>query len=115
MIVAAEPITDVDTTGAESLSDLIDDLAAVGITLAVAELKGPVKDRLERYGTRVRIGDRNYYLTLDEAIGAHLDELGADRLGWLDDYDESPDESPGGSSGSAGGDGKSDVSDADFV
>jgi len=87
VLIAAEPITDIDTTGAEALRDLVDDLAAVGITLAIAELKGPVKDRLDRYGTRVRIGDQNYYLTLDEAIAAHLDEMGADRTGWLDDYD----------------------------
>ena len=88
VLIAAEPITDVDTTGAESLRDLVDDLSAMGITFAVAELKGPVKDRLDRYGTRVRIGDANFYLTLDEAIGAHLDEIGADRSGWLDDYDD---------------------------
>jgi len=88
VLIAAEPITDVDTTGAESLRDLVDDLTAMGITFAVAELKGPVKDRLDRYGTRVRIGDANFYLTLDEAIGAHLDEIGADRSGWLDDYDD---------------------------
>ena len=88
VLIAAEPITDVDTTGAESLRDLVDDLAAMGITFTVAELKGPVKDRLDRYGTVVRIGDENFFLTLDEAIGAHLDEIGADRSGWLDDYDD---------------------------
>ena len=37
------------------------ELAAAGIELAFAELKGPVKDRLHRYGIYARIGDRFFY------------------------------------------------------
>ena len=63
VIVAAEPITDVDTTGAEILSELLDDLDARGVQVAFAELKGPVKDRLRSYGLYDRIGDDRFFPT----------------------------------------------------
>ena len=44
VILAAGPITDVDTTAAEELAALDDHLSARGIRLVFAELKGPVKD-----------------------------------------------------------------------
>ena len=50
IVVAAEPITDIDATAGETLSGLNDELEADGIELAFAELKDPVRDRLRRYG-----------------------------------------------------------------
>ena len=50
IIVAAEPITDVDTTAADMLKDLDQELEAKGTSLVFAELKDPVRDKLERYG-----------------------------------------------------------------
>ena len=45
VVVAAEPVTDIDITAAEALSALDDDLAKFGIELCFAEMKDPVKDR----------------------------------------------------------------------
>ncbi len=56
VVVAAEPIIDVDTTAAEMLDELDTELATRGAELAFAELKDPVRDRLERYGLHQRIG-----------------------------------------------------------
>ena len=42
-VVAAEPITDVDTTAADMLNELITDLARRGTELHFAELKGPTE------------------------------------------------------------------------
>ena len=47
VVVAAEPVTDVDITAADALSELDDELQRAGIELCFAEMKGPVKDRLE--------------------------------------------------------------------
>ena len=57
IVVAAEPITDIDATAGETLRGLIDELDADGIELAFAELKDPVRDRLRRYGIDDAIGD----------------------------------------------------------
>jgi len=54
VILAAEPITDIDTTAIEELLELDDFLASRGITLIFAEMKGPVKDHLRDYGLSTR-------------------------------------------------------------
>ena len=89
VIIAGEPITDIDTTGAESLRNLMDDLAADDVTFAFAELKGPVKDRLRSYGAFKEIGKKNFYSTIGHAITEYLQEAGGDPLEWVDDYDGS--------------------------
>jgi len=70
VVIAAEPITDVDTTAAEMLEELDGDLAALGIELAFAEMKDPVKDRLERYGLSARIGREFFFPTIESAARA---------------------------------------------
>ena len=44
ILIAAEPITDVDTTAADMLADLDEELNAAGTFLVFAELKDPVRD-----------------------------------------------------------------------
>ncbi len=51
VIVTAEPITDIDTSAADTLGELLTDLTARGIELRFAELKGTVHDRLDLYHT----------------------------------------------------------------
>lgn len=68
VVVAAEPITDVDTTAAEMLEELDKELATRGAELAFAEMKGPVKDRLDRYGLRKTIGHDFFFPTIGVAV-----------------------------------------------
>ena len=82
MIVAAEPITDIDTTGAEILGELLDALDAQGVTLAFAELKGPVKDRLRSYDLYDRIGDSQFFPTLGTAIDGYVAATGTEWVDW---------------------------------
>jgi high affinity sulfate transporter 1 len=70
VIISAEPITDLDTTAAETLRDLDLELNAQGIHLAFAALQGPVRDHLIRLGLQKTIDARNFYPTLDTAIKA---------------------------------------------
>jgi high affinity sulfate transporter 1 len=72
VIVAAEPITDIDTTGADALSDLVDELDAAGTALVFAEMKGPVTDRLRRYELYTHFGDDRFFPTIDTAVAAYL-------------------------------------------
>ena len=50
LVVAAEPVTSVDVTAADTLAELEETLRAAGIELCFAELKDPVKDKLKRFG-----------------------------------------------------------------
>jgi MFS superfamily sulfate permease-like transporter len=82
VVVAAEPVTDVDTTAAEMLEELDAELAARGAELAFAELKDPVKDRLARYGLQQRIGREFFFPTLGVAVKAYLAKTGVEWQDW---------------------------------
>jgi high affinity sulfate transporter 1 len=82
--VAAEPITDLDTTAADVLTDLDGELADEGIDLRFAEMKDPVKDRLKRYALFERFGDDHFYPTVGAAVGAYVDATGVDWTDWED-------------------------------
>jgi MFS superfamily sulfate permease-like transporter len=84
VVVAAEPVTDVDTTAAETLREIVDEFEARGIQLTFAELKGPVKDRLRTYGLYDRIGDEHFYPTLGRATTAYVDATGVRWVDWTD-------------------------------
>jgi MFS superfamily sulfate permease-like transporter len=81
VVVAAEPITDVDTTAAEMLEELDAELATRGAELAFAELKDPVRDRLERYGLEKRIGHDFFFPTIGVAVKTFIDRHD---VGWTD-------------------------------
>jgi high affinity sulfate transporter 1 len=81
VVVAAEPITDVDTTAAGILRDLLSELRQEGVTLAFAELKGPVKDRLHRYGLFDAVGPDRFFPTIGTAVDAYVEATG---ISWVD-------------------------------
>ena len=84
VVVAAEPITDLDTTAADVLKELDGELATEGIDLRFAEMKDPVKDRLKRYALLERFGDDHFYPTVGAAVGAYVDATGVDWTDWED-------------------------------
>ena len=85
MIVAAEPITDVDTTAAAMLDRLAEELSQAGITLAFAELKDPVRDRLRRYEALERVPADHIYPTVGTAVSAYVRASGEPWTDWEED------------------------------
>jgi high affinity sulfate transporter 1 len=88
IVLAAEPITDIDTSAAEAFDQLLDDLEIESVHLVLAELKGPVKDRLRSYGLYERLGDDRFFATVGAAVHGYLDVSG---VKWVDWSDEEPD------------------------
>ncbi|MFJ6098014.1 SulP family inorganic anion transporter [Williamsia muralis] len=70
VIVAAEPVTGIDTTAVDELIDLDTYLANKGIRLVFAEMKGPMKDRLIRFGLGDRFGPDRFHPTIESAVDA---------------------------------------------
>jgi high affinity sulfate transporter 1 len=70
IVVAAEPITDVDTTAADMLEDLDEELNAKGISLVFAEMKTPVRTKIDRYKLTRTIDPAHFYPTVEDAVGA---------------------------------------------
>jgi high affinity sulfate transporter 1 len=93
VVVAAEPVTDLDTTAADVLAQLDKELASEGVDLRFAEMKGPIKDQLKRYGLFERIGADHFYPTIGTAVRAYLDASGVDWIDW-EDRTESSDGGP---------------------
>ena len=77
ILIAAEPVTDVDTTASDVLEDLDEDLNTRGISLVFAELKDPVRRKIERYGLTRTINPHHFFPTIESAVAAFLDETGA--------------------------------------
>jgi MFS superfamily sulfate permease-like transporter len=73
LVVAAEPVTSVDVTAADSLSELDDALHRAGIELCFAELKDPVKDKLKRFGLFSQIGEEFFFATIEVAVSKYLE------------------------------------------
>jgi high affinity sulfate transporter 1 len=77
LIVAAEPITDVDTTASDMLHELDVWLNERGVSLVFAEMKGPVREKIERYELTRTIDPAHFFRTLDEAVVEYIEQTGA--------------------------------------
>jgi high affinity sulfate transporter 1 len=78
ILIAAQPMTDVDTTASDMLEELDGALNADGISLVFAELKDPVRRKIERYGLTRTIDPRHFYPTIESAVAAFRQETGAE-------------------------------------
>jgi len=78
ILLAAEPLTDVDTTASDMLEDLDRDLNDQGTSLVFAELKDPVRRKIERYGLDHSFEPDHFFPTLEAAVAAYRAQTGAE-------------------------------------
>ena len=83
-VVAAEPITSVDVTAADALSELEKTLSEAGVKLCFAELKDPVKDKLKRFGLFEQIGEKFFFPTIGSAVSNYLERYAVNWVDWED-------------------------------
>ena len=84
LVVAAEPLTNVDVTAADILAELDRTLREADIKLSFAELKDPVKDKLKRFGLFKQIGEQSFFPTTGAAVSAYLKAHPVDWIDWED-------------------------------
>ncbi len=77
IVLAAEPITDVDTTASDMLEELDEWLNERGVSLVFAELKDPVREKIERYELTRTIDRSHFFPTLDDAVATYVAQTGA--------------------------------------
>lgn len=77
IIIAAEPITDVDTTAADMLGELDKQLNSAGVDLVFAEMKHMVREKLDRYNLIAAIEPKHFFPTLESAVAAYQEKTGA--------------------------------------
>jgi MFS superfamily sulfate permease-like transporter len=78
IVIAAEPVTDVDTTAADMLEELDQALNAGGTCLVFAELKDPVRRKIERYGLDHTIDPSHFFPTIEAAVDAYCQQTGSE-------------------------------------
>ncbi len=84
LVIAAEPVTSVDVTAADAVAELDESLHAAGIELHFAEMKGPVKDKLKRFGLFARLGVDSFFPTVGAAVSAYLKTHAVEWEDWED-------------------------------
>jgi MFS superfamily sulfate permease-like transporter len=70
VILAAEAITSIDSTAIDELVALDEHLTRDGIDFVIAEIKGPVRDDLARYGLSDRFDPARFAPTVGAAVDA---------------------------------------------
>ncbi|MFJ9037215.1 SulP family inorganic anion transporter [Streptomyces sp. NPDC102406] len=78
ILIAAEPVTDVDTTAADVLEELDRTLNDLGISLVFAEMKDPVRHKVERYELTRTIDPGHFFPTVEAAVAAFRADGDAD-------------------------------------
>ena len=84
VVITAEPITDIDTSAAEALHDLVDDLSSRNIELRFCELKGIVHDRLQRYAVFDDSEADHSARTTGEAVKQYVRDYPTEWIDWED-------------------------------
>jgi MFS superfamily sulfate permease-like transporter len=77
IVIAAEPITDVDTTACDMLQESDLWLNERGVSLVFAEMKEPVREKIERDELTRTIDPAHFFRTLDEALAEYVQQTGA--------------------------------------
>ena len=66
----ADAIDDVDYTGGQTLLELVKELQARDMVVAVAEASASVRRELDRVGITDRLGSERFYATVEDAHDA---------------------------------------------
>jgi high affinity sulfate transporter 1 len=74
VLINAETMNDIDTTGTDYLIDLSESLEKDGIQLTLAKVKDPVRDRMRLSGAEEAIGADNFYPSLSDGVKAFIQE-----------------------------------------
>ena len=74
VLINAETMNDIDTTGTDQLTNLFESLEKGGIDLAFTKVKDPVRNRIRLSGAEEVIGADNFYASVSEGVLAYLQE-----------------------------------------
>jgi sulfate permease, SulP family len=74
-ILEARAITGIDYSASQTLRDVIQELAAQGVTLVISGLSPEVKLQFDRDGLSDLIGDHNFFYHLEEALQSFTQQV----------------------------------------
>lgn len=72
VVLDLESVDDVDSTGAQVLGELLDELDRRGVGLELARVRTDIRDELREAGVEQRLAGAGIHLEVDDAVRAHL-------------------------------------------
>ena len=76
ILLPAQQINHLDSTGSAQLAALKDELEASGIRLSFAEVKTAVLEKMRRTGLEAKLGADHFYETIADGVGDYQQRLG---------------------------------------
>jgi len=76
LVLDMEGVSDIDTTAIQQLDELLGELEAADVAVALARVRQPVLDMFDRSGISDRIGDDAVFFEVDDAV-AHFTSSGS--------------------------------------
>ena len=70
LVLDAEGINQIDTTGVDALGELVDELRTDGVTLVIARMHAALKNHLDDTGLTEQVGAERFYPTVPAAVQA---------------------------------------------
>lgn len=71
LIINAESISNIDSTAIQALDDFVNDLRNEGLNVYFTGVIGPVRDAMAKARFMRRIGARNFFMSVQEAVDCH--------------------------------------------
>ncbi len=75
ILIVANGISDIDTTGADALSHIVDRVRSGGVDISLCGLTTPVRQTLKQTGLLARIGQDHIYPNIDQALCAIYEQV----------------------------------------
>jgi SulP family sulfate permease len=71
VIINAESINYLDSSAAHALEDVLEEIRSKDIDLYITGVKGPVRDALHKAGLLDKIGEHNFFMSIQEAVDCY--------------------------------------------
>ena len=79
IILDAEVINNIDSTGAAILGALKDQYEKRNIRLFITNVKGPVRDVMAKSGLTQKVGSEHFFMSIQAAVDAYFSEVQSDK------------------------------------
>ncbi len=70
IIIDMESIHSIDSSALEIFAELVEETGKENIRIVLAEVKGPVRDKFHKSGLTEKIGEKHFFVTVDDAFNA---------------------------------------------
>jgi SulP family sulfate permease len=70
IIIDMESIHSIDSSALDIFTELVEESGKEGVRIVLAEVKGPVRDKFHKSGLTEKLGDKHFFVTVDDAFKA---------------------------------------------